>query len=195
MEKDSKKEVVEKSVKKNVDPKLFQSIVLLVLLLGAAIFYDFSNLSKLDEEINYGGGLNGLMAKYPWSSIFIVGILISLFSSLMMKLFLDQEHLKKLKKKQKTLQAELKECQKKQDFCQVEKLNSEMMQVSMDMMKSSFSLKQFIVTFVPFLLLFTWLRRIYVGGIVGWTEWGFILKYMIAVMVSSTVYKKIFNLA
>lgn len=191
MNKVSKKEDKKEKVR---DVKFIQSIVFLILLLGAAIGYDYSNLSK-DGELEYDDGLNGFMQKYPWSSIFVVGLLISLFSSVLMKLFLDQEHLKKLKKKQKDLQTELKDCQKKGDFCQVEKLNSEMMQVSMDLMKSSFSWKQFIVTFVPFLLLFSWLRKVYVGGIVGWTEWGFILKYMIAVMVSSTVYKKIFNLA
>lgn len=191
-EKIEKKVVVEKSEKM----KLWRSIGILVLLLVLVFVYDLNNLSKIEQvNENFNSGVEGLMQKFPNFSIFVIGVLISLFSSLMMKLFLNQEHLKKLKKKQKDLQGRLKECQKKGDTCEMEKINSEMMEVSMDLMKSSFSMKQFIITFVPFLLLFTWLRRVYVDPAQIFTNGGFLLRYMVAVLVSSGVYKKIFNLA
>ena len=192
--------VVEPKKKDVIDEekaKLLKSIGLLILLVVVVIGYDMYNFSKIeDSSVEYRNGLEELMSHYPNGSIFIIGIFVSFFSSLTMKLFLNQEHLKKLKKKQKDLQKELKECQKSGDSCKAEKLNSEMMKVSTDMMKSSFSIKQFVVTLVPFLILFNCLRGVYIDADPPiFTYGGFLLRYMVAVLVSSSVYKKILNLA
>ena len=191
----SSKENTEACVVKSEKAAHWRAFGMMLLIFLAATAYDFYNKANLPEGLEYRNGLEELMSTYPNSSIFVIGILIGLFSSLMMKFFLDQENLKRLKKKQKELQCELKECQKNGDTKKMENLNTEMMQLSTEMMKASFSLKQFLVTFVPFLVLFAWLRRVYVDPSGIFTNGGFILRYMIAVLVSSSLYKKLFDLA
>ena len=61
----------------------------------------------------------------------------------------------------------------------------------MKLMKASFSIKQLIITLVPFLIIFRWLREIYTDIYGGW----WILWYILASMVASTVYRKLFKMA
>lgn len=105
--------------------------------------------------------------------------------------FTDQEHIKTLKKRQKELQQELKECRKKGEHHRLSEINSEMVELSMKLMKASFSIKQLIITLVPFLIIFRWLREIYTDIYGGW----WILWYILASMVASTVYRKLFKMA
>ncbi len=132
-----------------------------------------------------------IMSAYAIPSIIIIGMMVTTISTLLLRAFTDQDKLKGLKAQQKELQKKVKECQKKGDFCQLEKLNKEAMDVSMSVMKSSFSGKQFLITFVPFILLFSWLRELYVP-ILG-TKWLWI--YFASAMGSSILLRKWLKMA
>jgi len=110
---------------------------------------------------------------------------------LLLRAFTDQEKLKGLKVRQKELQKEIRTCQKNKDFCKIEELNKEAMDVGMTVMKSSFSGKQFLITFIPFILLFSWLRELFVP-ILG-TKWLWI--YFGSAMGSSILLRKILKMA
>lgn len=122
----------------------------------------------------------------PKLSIIAFAMIITLISTLVTKWLTNQEHLKSLKDKQKELQKDLKKC--KPGDKKFEELQNEMLQISMTMMKSSF--KPVLVTLVPFLILFRWIRGTYASILPSWFWY-----YLIASIVSSTIYRKIFKMA
>lgn len=136
--------------------------------------------------------ITGFAGSYPVIAILIISAAVTLVSTLLMRAFTDQEHLKSLKKRQKELQKELKECRKNGDSCQLEKINKEMLELSMKLMKSSFSVKQLLITMIPFLILFQWMRGFF-GGEAGvlssWFWW-----YLGSAMVFSTIYRKLLKM-
>lgn len=127
-----------------------------------------------------------VIVQYPAISIIIFSALITLVSTLITKWLTNQEHLRSLKERQKQIQKDLKSC--KPGDKQFEELQSEMLQITMTMMKSSF--KPMLITFVPFLLLFYWIRQIYTELLPGW-----IWYYLISSLVFSTIYRKLFKMA
>ena len=77
----------------------------------------------------------------------------------------------------------------KDDLNLVKELQSEMLKITGVMMKSSF--KPMLITMVPFLLLFYWIRSIYTPLLgFNWFWW-----YLGSSLVSNMVYRKIFKMA
>ena len=127
-----------------------------------------------------------LITQYPAVSIIIFSALITLVSTLITKWLTNQKHLKSMKVRQKQIQKDLKNC--KPGDKQFEELQSEMLQITMVMMKSSF--KPMLITFVPFLILFYWIRQVYTGLLPNW-----IWYYIISSLVFSVAYRKVFKMA
>ena len=94
-----------------------------------------------------------LLIANPLYGLGVVALLMTLVSTIVQKKFTDQEHLKHLKQRQKELQKELKK-EKDQDI--LKELNAEFLGLTSSMMKSSF--KPIFVTFIPFILIFWWLK-------------------------------------
>ena len=122
----------------------------------------------------------------PKISIAIFSIIVTLISTLVQKWLTNQEHLKSLKKRQKEIQGELKKCK---DGNLMKELNAEMLKLTGVMFKSS--MKPMFVTIIPFLLLFVWLRGIYVPLIGNSWIWYYI-GYSI---VASIILRKVFDVA
>jgi uncharacterized membrane protein (DUF106 family) len=114
---------------------------------------------------------------------------VTFISTLITKWLTNQEHLRSMKARQKELQKELRECQKKGDECKMKELNMEMVKIAGTMMKSSF--KPMLITIVPFLILFAWLRNIYtpVMGF-NWFWW-----YLGTALISSMIFRKVLKMA
>ena len=129
-----------------------------------------------------------LMTAYPLVSIVIISALVTLISTLTMLWLTDQKHLKALKVRQKELSKELKTC--KPGECRFQELQSESLKIAGTMMKSSF--KPVLFTMIPFLILFYWLKSIYIP-IMG--TWGWFWWYLGASVVTSTIYRKLFKMA
>jgi uncharacterized membrane protein (DUF106 family) len=127
-----------------------------------------------------------VIGKYPKVSIIILSAVVTLVSSLITKWLTNQEHLKSMKERQKQVQKDLKTC--KPGDKKFEELQSEMLQITMVMMKSSF--KPMLVTFVPFLLLFYWIRSVYTTLLPGW-----IWYYIISSLVFSIGFRKVLKMA
>tara|TARA_Y100000310_G_scaffold104733_1_gene103085 strand:- start:9963 stop:10367 length:405 start_codon:yes stop_codon:yes gene_type:complete len=129
-----------------------------------------------------------LIQLYPVYSIMVIAIGITLISSLITKWLTNQEHLKSLKERQKELQKELKNCK---DDCKIKEIQMEMMKITGTMMKSSF--KPMLITIVPFLILFAWIRGIYGGEdalLASWFWW-----YLGSSLVSSLIFRKLLKMA
>ena len=125
-----------------------------------------------------------MMTKNPKISISVFSIIVTLISTLVQKKFTDQEHLKSLKKRQKEIQKELK---KNKDPSIMKELNAEMLQLTGVMFKSS--MKPMFVTIIPFLLLFSWLRSVYVPVLGSSWMWYYIGYSVLASIVLRKVLK------
>ena len=119
-------------------------------------------------------------------SIVIIAILATLISTLATKFFTNQAHLHELKKRQKELQEEMKK--NKDNPKLVQELQMEMLTISGTMMKSSF--KPILITMVPFLILFYWIRSIY-NPVLGSWFW----YYLVTALVGGMIFRKVFKLA
>jgi len=127
-----------------------------------------------------------VMVGNPKVSIAVFSVIVTLVSTLVQKKFTDQEHLKSLKKRQKEIQTELK---KAKEPTVMQELNSEMLQLTGVMFKSS--MKPMFVTIIPFLILFAWLRSIYVPVLGG----GWIWYYLGYSVLASIVLRKVLKVA
>ena len=130
--------------------------------------------------------LTEMMIANPRVSILVVSIVVTFVSTLAHKWLTNQEHMRSLKARQKEIQKELRGCK---DTCVMKELNAEMMKITGVMMKSSF--KPMFVTIVPFLILFAWLRGIYVP-VMG-NSW--IWYYIGYSLVASIVLRKVLKVA
>ena len=122
-----------------------------------------------------------LINSYPLYSLAGISAGVTLVSTLAQKYLTDQEHLKHLKKRQKEIQKELKG---NKDGDLIKELNSELMKLTGVMFKSS--MKPMFATIIPFLLLFYWLKGVYVEILPHW-----IWYYLGFSILSSTIYRKL----
>jgi uncharacterized membrane protein (DUF106 family) len=123
----------------------------------------------------------------PKTSIILISAGVTAVSTLVTKWLTNQEHLKSLKARQKELNKKMKTAKPGEKL--FEEIQSEMLQISGTMMKSQF--KPMLVTIVPFLLLFTWLRGVYTPIMAN----GWLWYYIGGSLVFSMIYRKIFKMA
>ncbi|MFH0808015.1 MAG: EMC3/TMCO1 family protein [archaeon] len=127
-----------------------------------------------------------VMTANPKVSIAAFSVVVTFISTLVQKKFTDQEHLKSLKARQKEIQVEIK---KAKEPSVMQELNAEMLQLTGVMFKSS--MKPMFVTIIPFLILFTWLRSIYVPVMGN----GWIWYYLGYSILASIVLRKVLKVA
>ena len=128
-----------------------------------------------------------LIQAYPKWSIIIIAGLVSLFISLINYFVMDKEKMKKAKERQKELQKQMKE--HKHDQAKVMELQKELMSGAMENIKHSF--KPMIITLIPILVVFWWMRGIFVETAIAktWLWW-----YIGTAIAASLVFRKLFKL-
>lgn len=124
-----------------------------------------------------------LMIANPKLSVIVIAFLITLIMTLVTKKFTDQDRMKELKKIQKACQIKIKDA--KGNLEEQQKIQKEIMGCSMEMMKHSF--KPLLITFIPLIVFFWWIRSIYIGtSLAGsWIWW-----YIGVSVISSIVLRK-----
>ena len=130
--------------------------------------------------------LNELIIQYPKESLVLISLLITLISTIVNKKFSDQRRMKELKDIQKACKINLKNA--KGNPGELEKINKQMMECSMELMKHSF--KPMFITMIPFLFLFWWIQGIYKDILQGWIWW-----YLGTAIISSILFRKILKVA
>jgi uncharacterized membrane protein (DUF106 family) len=131
-------------------------------------------------------GILEVITQNPKTSLIIISALVTLISTIVTKYLTNQNHLRSLKERQKIIQKEIKNHKPGDKL--FEELQNEMLQISMTMMKSSF--KPMFITFIPFLILFYWIRGTYSELLSGW-----IWYYILSSIVFSMIYRKVFKMA
>jgi uncharacterized membrane protein (DUF106 family) len=126
------------------------------------------------------------MMANPKTSVIVISALITLVMTLVTKKFTNQTRMKELKDVQKSHQARIKE--HKGNMEKISEIQKEMMEGSLELMKHSF--KPMFITFIPLILIFWWIRGVYVETALAsaWIWW-----YIGAGILSSIIFRKMFK--
>lgn len=130
--------------------------------------------------------LTSIIIAQPQICIIVLSLFVTIFVTIVSYYLTDRALLKSIKEKQKKLRAEMKVS--KDNPQRMMEINKQMMEDFPTQMKQSF--KTSLVTLVPLLLLFNWLRTVYATTtLTGWIWW-----YIISSLVFSIALRKIFKL-
>lgn len=134
-------------------------------------------------------GIVELLQLYPRTSIILLSVLVSLFITIIQFFFLNKDRLREIKARQKDLQKQMSEHRKAGNHDKVLELNKELTPLIMETFKHS--LKPTIITMIPILIFFAFIRGVYVDTAIAgsWFWW-----YLIAALASSIVLRKLFRL-
>ena len=146
---------------------------------------NWDNLSIIKNSVNYvlDPTIGHLLRWNLYIGLFIVIAITSLLIILAQKFLTNQEELKRLREKQKVLQAEMKKNSGNQE--KVMELNREYMELTSKTF--DLTLNSTFLTSPIMFLLFIWLYR-YIYPIIGWK---FILYSILGSITFSSIYKKI----
>ena len=103
----------------------------------------------------------------PALTVLIIAFIVSLITTIANKYLVDQEEMNEIQARSKKLTSELREAQKKGDGKKIAELQArqtEMMKDQSAMMSNQ--CKPMIVTFVPIILIFFWMRTSAISGLV-----------------------------
>ncbi len=127
-----------------------------------------------------------VLINYPKESVVAIAFLITFIMTLVTKKFTDQNRLKELKEIQKACNIKIKE--NRNDPKKIAEINKQVMECSMEMLKHS--MKPTLITFIPLILLFWWIRGTFSAILAGWFWW-----YLGTAIVSSIILRKLLKVA
>ena len=128
-----------------------------------------------------------LIQTYPRTSIILISAAISFFISLVNYFVLDKDKVKESKKRQKELQAKIKE--HKNDPAKAMEFQKEMMGHAMESMKHS--MKPMFFTLIPVLVVFWWMKDIFAATEIV-KSW--IWYYIVSAIIFSMIFRKLLKL-
>ena len=122
----------------------------------------------------------------PLGGLVLVAFILTLLSSLAYKWLTDQEKMKSLKEELKEHQKMMKESKDNQ-----ERLDLQKKAMDKNLQYLTHSFKPLLVTFIPFLIVFNWLRGAYspLGPLIGPLNW--IIVYLVASVLFSIIIRKV----
>ena len=130
----------------------------------------------------------GLVSSNPEWALVLVALVVTLFVTIIYKWMTDQELLKTLKEDMKALRKEMKDFSK--DPEKMKHIQKALADKSIQQMKNTF--KPTLVTLLPLLILFGWLRKVYTDielSFLGMHSW--LLIYIIFSVLFSIIIRKI----
>ncbi len=132
----------------------------------------------------------------PFWFLLLISIALSVFVSLVYKFMTDQTLMKELKKDLKKYQAGMKDA--KDDTAKVSELSKKAMSANMKYMKQT--MRPMLITMLPFMLIFWWLRKIFGEVIVvPLSFWpghlGWVGTYIIFSMIFTTLFRKLLKVS
>ncbi len=135
----------------------------------------------------------------PIIDIYLISLVGSLFVTIINKQFTDQVKIKALRKDMKDLQKKSKDMMAK-DPKKAQKLQGELMKKNFENMKHAMNPKIMIITMLPMLLLFFFVRTYYThfGEFFtpfGLVSWGWLGTYIVFSIINSIALKKILDVA
>ncbi len=133
--------------------------------------------------------ITAIIQQSPRISIIIFALLISFFISLVNYFVLDKEKMKEIKDRQKKVQEQIKTHQKAGEHQKAMELQKQLFADMPEMMKHS--LKPALITMVPMIILFSFLRGVYAETIIAKSWFWY---YLVAAIIGSMIFRKLFKL-
>jgi uncharacterized membrane protein (DUF106 family) len=118
-------------------------------------------------------------------SILVLSFLVTLFITVITYYMTDRKRMKELKDKQKALRIEIKKY--KDNPQKMMELNKQMIEDMPEQLKHSF--KPMLITIIPIIIIFAWLRSTFVTILPSWFWW-----YIISSIIFSIGLRKVFGL-
>jgi|SRR3989344_6305560 len=128
-----------------------------------------------------------IIIQYPKPAILIISLLVTIFITIISYYVTDRNLMKEIKEKQKRLKEEMKI--HKDNPQKMMEINKQMMEDFPKQMKQSMKIS--VITIIPLLLLFNWLRPTFTQTTLA-TNW--IWWYIIASLIFSIVLRKVFKM-
>ena len=136
----------------------------------------------------------------PILDIFLVTILVALFTTLINKYFTDQTKIKALRLEMKELQKKMRETMMKNPE-KAKQIQQEIMKKNMENIKHTMNPKIMLMTMLPLLGVFAFISKIYspfgeffTFPIFGWT-FGWLGTYIMFSIINSIIIKKVLDVA
>ena len=126
------------------------------------------------------------MISNPKISIILLAFLITLITTLVTKYTTNQDRMKELKNIQKACQITLKD--NKGNPKKEQEIQKEIMDCSMELLRHS--LKPMLITMIPLIIFFWWVRGVYSPILPGWFWW-----YLGVGIASSILLRKVMDIA
>ena len=130
-----------------------------------------------------------LIKSYPKPGVILIAVALSFLISLINHFVLDKARVKEIKQKQKDIQAEMSAHRKAGNHEKALELNKEMLSYTGEIFKHS--LKPMLITMVPILVIFGFIKGIFSETVIAKT---WIWYYIGAALVSSMIFRKLFKL-
>ena len=128
-----------------------------------------------------------IIIQHPKPAILIISLLVTIFITIISYYVTDRNLMKEIKEKQKRLKEEMKI--HKDNPQKMMEINKQMMEDFPKQMKQSMKIS--VITIIPLLLLFNWLRPTFTQTTLA-TNW--IWWYIIASLIFSIVLRKVFKM-
>ncbi len=131
--------------------------------------------------------ISALIIAYPKTSILVLSFVVTLFLTIVTHFMTDRAMMRAIKDKQKNLKEEMKK--HKDNPQKMMEINKQMMEDFPKQMKQS--LKISLVTLVPLLILWNWLRVVLAATSIShsWIWW-----YIVSSLIFSMILRKVFKL-
>ncbi len=128
-----------------------------------------------------------LIQIYPRTSIIVISVAVTIAITIIRYFMTDREKMKEIRERQKKLRQEMK--QFKDNPEKMMDINKKMLEDMPEQMKMSF--KPMIITLVPLLILFAWLRGTFADTVIAstWIWW-----YIGSAVISGIVVSKVMGL-
>lgn len=133
--------------------------------------------------------LMDLIVAYPRLSIILMAFAVSFLITLINNFVMDKERMREIKARQKEIQKEMTKHRKEGNHDKVLELNKEMMSYVGETFKQSF--KPMLITIVPIIVFFSFIRNAYAETIIAgsWFWW-----YLLGAIGSSMIFRKVFRM-
>lgn len=127
--------------------------------------------------------LENFIVSYPRTSIILISATVTILITIVRYFMTDREKMKEIRERQKELRKEMKEFRDNPE--KMMEINKKMLEDMPEQMKMS--IKPMIITLIPLLILFAWLRGAYADTVIAstWIWW-----YIGSAIISGIVVSK-----
>ncbi len=136
---------------------------------------------------------DAFIMSYPHVAIILISLAVTIFITVVRYFMTDRVKMKEIRERQKQLRAEMKQYKNHPE--KMMELNQKMLEDMPDQMRQSF--KPMIITLIPLLLLFGWMKSVYAATSLSGSLWIFpvwLLWYIGASIIFSIILNKMMGM-